>query len=327
MPTLKNFPKNGSICLLILASLFVLLAFSANSLLVRSALSVDSFQDTHVLADAGFVLIRMLTGMVALLFLCALRCRINLPETQCFNMSNLLTWFSWIQGWLLFLYMAAFSWAYYELDAGVGALVLFIAAQFTMMAVAWRNGEKFSWLFLALCILALIGFLSPTDAQFPHRSAPAIFAMLMAGSAWGGFSVLGRGQAYPILMITQAFICGSFFAVIWWLFRLYWAGMSYSLPSFGLAWLGLDQASLWLAILSGMLASGFGYAFWYWLRNELPVSIAAAIQLLVPVMTALLGWLWLAESMTSKQWMFGASLLLAVLGLSYSVKIQKNQRA
>lgn len=327
MLTLKNLSKNSNICLLIFASLFVLLAFSANSLLVRSALSVDFLQDTHVLADAGFVLIRMLTGTITLLFLCALRCRTGLPKTQCFNMSNLLTWFSWMQGWLLFLYMAAFSWAYYELDAGVGALVLFIAAQFTMMKVAWRNGEKFSWFFAILCVLALIGFLSPTDAQFHHRSVLAIFTMLMAGVAWGGFSILGRGQAYPILMITQAFICGSFFAVIWWLLRLYWAGMSYSLPPFGLAWLGLDQVSLRLAILSGTLASGFGYAFWYWLRNELPLTIAAAIQLLVPVMTALLGWLWLAESMTSKQWMFGTSLLLAVLGLSYSVKIQKNQRA
>lgn len=328
MPTFKRTQNHAKIWLLMLASLFILLAFSANSLLVRLALRMGSLSETHGLTDAGFVLIRMLTGVGALLLVHALRGDSKyLSKSKGFTMMALSSWTSWGQGLVLFLYMAAFSWAYYELDAGVGALVLFMAAQLTMMGVAWRHRETFSWMAVAFCVLGLIGFLWPTDVQSYHGSLSAIFAMLMAGMAWGCFSVLGRGQSRHLLMITQAFICGSVFAIIWWLFRLYWIQSSHSLPAFGVAWLGLDRAGLWSAIVSGALASGLGYAFWYWLRDQLPVSVAAAIQLLVPVMTALLGWLWLGESMTLRQLIFGSALLLAVLGLSYSAKTHKHQRA
>jgi len=51
-------------------------------------------------------------------------------------------------------------------------------------------------------------------------------------------------------------------------------------------WIVIDPKGILLAILSGALASGCGYAIWYAALRGLAVTSAATVQLSVPVITA-----------------------------------------
>jgi len=59
-----------------------------------------------------------------------------------------------------------------------------------------------------------------------------------------------------------------------------------------LAWL--------LAVLSGALTSGVGYAIWYSALRNLKPSQAGVVQLLVPIIAALGGVLFAGELLTSR---------------------------
>ena len=55
-----------------------------------------------------------------------------------------------------------------------------------------------------------------------------------------------------------------------------------------------------LAIISGAVTSAIGYAIWYRAIRELNSTLAAVLQLLVPVITAFVGVLLLAEPLTRR---------------------------
>ena len=51
-------------------------------------------------------------------------------------------------------------------------------------------------------------------------------------------------------------------------------------------------------VLSGAIASGLGYALWYFVLPELKATNAATLQLSVPVIATFMGWLFLNETIT-----------------------------
>jgi drug/metabolite transporter (DMT)-like permease len=59
-----------------------------------------------------------------------------------------------------------------------------------------------------------------------------------------------------------------------------------------------DAAGFWLAVASGALASGLGYAIWYTALPALKNTSAATVQLSVPVIAAVGGVLFLDEQLT-----------------------------
>ena len=62
----------------------------------------------------------------------------------------------------------------------------------------------------------------------------------------------------------------------------------------------LDIAGVGYAIASGAVASGMGYALWYFVLPELKATNAATVQLSVPVIAALGGILLLGEPVTMR---------------------------
>jgi drug/metabolite transporter (DMT)-like permease len=115
--------------------------------------------------------------------------------------------------------------------------------------------------------------------------APPLFAsalMLSAGVAWGVYSILGR-SAKPALATTAGnFLRATPLALI----LLVCVTHPLSAPRDGIV----------LAVLSGALASGVGYALWYAVLPGLRASQAGLLQLLVPVLTAIAGVALLHES-------------------------------
>lgn len=250
----------------LLLTAVAMLAFAGNSLLCRLALK------TTQIDPATFTSLRLLSGAVMLALLLRLRQR-GFPVGG-----------SWYGAAALFIYAAAFSCAYVSLDAGTGALLLFGAVQISMLLWGWRQGERPSSASLAGLSLAFAGLLV---LLLPGASAPALapsLLMLIAGAAWGAYSLLGRGNSDALAATTGNFLRCVPIAILLSLVLMHSA-----------RW---DMAGALYALASGALASGLGYAIWYTAISELKAIQAATVQLSVPIITALAGSLLLGEALT-----------------------------
>ena len=169
---------NGMLRIASLTSL-TMLAFAGNSLLCRVAL-----RDTAIDA-ASFTSIRLISGALVLAGLMYAR-----PGRAAAAGS-------WRAAALLFAYAAFFSFAYRQLSAATGALLLFGAVQTTMLGYGLLNGVRLGGAQLAglaIAVAGLVYMLLPGLASPPL--AGSLF-MVGAGAAWGGYSLSGRGVLDP----------------------------------------------------------------------------------------------------------------------------------
>jgi len=202
---------------------------------------------------------------------------------------------------MLFLYAVPFSFAYTRLSTGTGALILFGSVQLTMMSVALWSGERphpLQWLGLAAALGGLVYLV------LPGIEAPSLVGALLmavAGFSWGVYSIRGRTAANPLAQTTSNFVRSIPFVV---------AVSLVTLPSFY-----VQSRGVVLAIASGALASGVGYVVWYEALRGLTSTRAAVVQLLVPVLAALGGVLFLAEAISSRLVLSGV-LVLGGIGLA-----------
>jgi len=149
----------------------------------------------------------------------------------------------------------------------------------------WR-GERLGVVPAAGVILAgagLVGLL------LPGLSAPPLagsLLMIVAGIAWGVYSLRGRGSTDATASTAGNFIRSLPFVVALSLVMLPQAS--------------LDIAGLGYAVASGALASGLGYAVWYSALPGLRATSAATVQLSVPVIAALGGSVFLDEAITPR---------------------------
>lgn len=261
----------------LLLTTLAMLAFAGNSLLCRVAL-----RDTSI-DPASFTALRLLAGALVLGLLLRLR---QGPSAISGD---------WRGAVALFAYAAAFSYAYVNLDAGAGALLLFAAVQLSMIAWGLIKGERLTplqalgW---ALALAGLVGLL------LPGASTPALAAsllMVLSGIAWGAYSLLGRGSGDPLAATAGNFIRTLPITAVLCLVAL---------PS--LEW---DGPGIVYALLSGGLTSGLGYAIWYAALPRLAATQAASIQLSVPLLTALAGSLLLSEPLTGRLLIAGLAIL------------------
>ncbi len=261
-------------------ALAALVAFSANSILARLALGSD-------LADAAsYAAIRIGAGALMLLVLTRAR-----PEAYRSG--------SWASGALLALYAAPFAFAYLELPAGTGALILFGAVQVTMFAFGLgRRGERprpLEWAGVAMAMAGLVWFVFPGVDRAPLLGATL---MAIAGIAWGGYSLRGRSASRPLLDTTGNFVRAVPFVVAVLLWRI---------PA-----LKVTPEGVGYAVLSGAVASALGYAIWYAALAGLTATRAATLQLAVPVLTAWAGVWLLHEQITTRLALAGSAVIAGV---------------
>ncbi len=281
---------------LFLLTSLAMLAFAANSLLNRAALAEQAI-DPH-----NFTLMRLGSGAITLVLIAMLINRKSMHEIASAG--------TWRSAFALFIYAIGFSIAYLWLGAGMGALILFAMVQFTMLGVAIIKGDRPSALELIGLLLALVGFValvSPGFDQAPNLRAVGLMAS--AGIAWGAYSLWGRGSTTPTLDTAgnfwRAFLMGSIVIVPILLMQLS--------PSL------ITMKGMLLAIASGALASGVGYAIWYTALPGLTRTRAGIVQLSVPALAAIAGVVFLGEPLTFK---FAALtvMILAGVGLATLAK-------
>jgi len=244
-----------------------MLAFAANSLLCRLALAGGRID------PASFSTIRVLSGAVALGIIFGLQRRRS-PVMAA----------DWRSVVALTAYLVFFGFAYVSLRAGTGALILFGAVQLTMFAAALRGGERLSpaaWAGLGLALGGLVYLASP-GLSAPDPLGAALMAV--AGVAWGAYSLYGRKAGDPLAATTANFIFATpivLAAALFWLTRLH-----------------VTPGGAALAVTSGALASGCGYAVWYAALRDLTPARAATVQLSVPAIAALGAVVLLGEPLT-----------------------------
>lgn len=247
---------------LILTAL-TMIAFAGNSLLCRAALG-----HAHIDA-ASFTSIRLISGALVLWLIVQIRHGTHTGKG------------SWRSAVALFIYAAGFSYAYLSLSASTGALLLFGAVQATMIGYGIWTGERLRAIQLAGLLLAFAGLIG---LLLPGVTAPPLMGsllMLGAGVAWGVYSLRGRGAGDPTVVTAGNFLRTVPIAIV--------------LSAVMFRGIGMDAAGIGYAVVSGGLASGLGYAIWYTLLPALKATVAASVQLSVPVIAALGGVLLLGE--------------------------------
>jgi drug/metabolite transporter (DMT)-like permease len=265
---MKNSTNKISLLAVTSCAAFALVAFAANSILCRLAL-VDGAIDA-----ASFTTIRLVSGALVLGLL------LKLPP---FN-KPVKSKGSWFSATILFFYAAAFSFAYNTLSTGTGALILFGAVQLTMLIAALLCGERFR---CGESLGVLAAFAGLVYLVLPGVTAPSLSGSLLmtgAGIAWGIYSLKGRGSAAPLADTTGNFTRSLPFVA--------------ALSFFFLREIHVTFTGALLAVLSGGLASGLGYAVWYAALQGMTSIRASIVQLAVPVLAALGGVLFLSEVIT-----------------------------
>ncbi|MBF6057421.1 MULTISPECIES: DMT family transporter [Thiomicrorhabdus] len=249
----------STIRIFVLISL-AMIAFAGNSLLCRVALTETAID------AASFTTIRLVSGAMALLVLLSLTnsakqvARVKLGGNS-------------LSALALFAYAAGFSFAYIELSAATGALLLFGSVQLTMIGYGLVKGERLGAIQMVGVVLAIVGMVV---LFLPGLSAPPFWGtalMCASGIAWGIYSLRGRGVNDATRETTGNFVRSLPFALI---LSLLWWGHT-----------NVDMEGAGLAIASGALASGIGYAIWYAVLPALSAASAAIIQLSVPPLAAI----------------------------------------
>ena len=258
-----------------------IVAFAGNSLLTRAALADGQ------IGPGSFTAIRLGAGAVVLL-----------P----WLLRGQREWPSWRGALALFLYCWAFSFAYVELNAATGAMVLFAAVQLTVLAASFVSGNRLRVIDLAGVLLAMAGVGILLGARAAPGPILAMLSMIIAGVAWGLYSVMGRSTADPARRTAGNFLLAALFSA--------------PLPLLD-AGRAITASGTTLAVVSGAITSGLGYVIWYKVVPRLPPATVGAAQLATPVVAALTAALLLSEPL---MWRLALAALLIIGGIAVTLR-------
>jgi drug/metabolite transporter (DMT)-like permease len=266
----------------------VMVAFAANSVLNRMAVGPG------LIGATDFALIRAVAG-AAMLGLLVLARHSRLPLMSRRRVPGALG---------LAVYLVGFSTAYLAIDAGVGALILFGGVQLTMFAGAVLAGEAMAarrWIGAGLAMGGLAWLVWPSGAV--ALPLPAVLSMLAAALGWGIYSLVGRRATDPLAETAANFVLAAPLCAV---VLLAWPGPGAEMTAGGVA----------LAVLSGAVTSGLGYALWYSVLPRLEASVSGLVQLSVPVIAMAGGAVLLGEAVSLRS--VGAALV-TLGGIAYGL--------
>ena len=274
--------------------LFALIAFAANSVLARAALttqSIDALSFTGLRLSSGALCLWMLMKFI-----------IRADQTLSIQWRRM----PFRPGSLaLFTYALCFSLAYITIDAGIGALILFGVVQITVTVAGLIAGERLSVVKILGVLLALAGLsylLLPDPNSSVRLSVHGVVLMIAAGVAWGAYSLLGRGSSQPLADSAANFVgtlplcCLSILVAL--VFTHLQNMIMSALPSEDDFMFQISPLSAAYALASGILGSAAGYSAWYAVAPHLSRLQVGSLQLLVPVIAAIGGAVLLGEPLT-----------------------------
>ena len=279
-----------------------MVAFAANSVLCRIALS-DSGND-----PASFTALRLLSGAVFLIILMWFRTRSSVSTGSAKKHSDALSFSGLSAPLFLFMYAAAFSFAYVSLDTGTGALILFTSVQLSLILWSLLSGVRLIWLEWIGLATAFSGFVYLVAPTVTSPDISALGLMVLSGMAWAGYTVIGKRSKAPLESTAKNFVWAVPFCALllpWWLTE----GQ-------------INQQGIIMAIASGAIASGAGYAIWYQVLPKLTTSSAAVVQLTVPPLAAIGGVLFASDPFSGRLVLASVVILSGISAVVYAARLK-----
>lgn len=276
-----------------LLTTITMIAFGANSIFGRVALEGDAID------PSSYSFIRLLSGAIMLAILVGVSSGVSKKNL---NHGNI------ISALCLFAYAAAFSFSYVNIETGVGALILFACVQAVMIGWALYKGDRpslFEWIGIVIAFGAFIWLVSP-GLEAPDPIAATLMAI--SGIAWGAYSLRGKSSSDPLKATAGNFLL----SVPMGLVLLFITISSSQVTVYGVI----------LAIASGAITSGMGYALWYKVLPQLTATRASIVQLTVPVVAGIGGLIFLSEPLTFR-FVLASALILGGVAISIVMKANR----
>jgi len=277
-------------------TLAALLAFAGNSVLCRLALINDQ-------ADPlGFTAIRLVSGAVTLFILLWLLGSDKRP-----NRSQETG--SWWGASALFIYAILFSYAYVVIDTATGALILFGSVQIAMITYSLISGQRLNVAEWCGVAFALTGFVYLIYPELSTPSVSGLFMMMLSGVAWAAYTLLGNNAQHALRVTAYNFLRSLPMVVL--------------LVVFLFKELDISPTGVYLAVASGALTSGVGYAIWYAALRGLNNTQASVSMVAVPVIAALGGVVFAGEQISARLFIASVIVLSGILMVIFSHKFTR----
>lgn len=284
-------------------TLIALIAFAGNSVLCRLALADGSI-------DANsFTILRLMSGALALIVFTVLFNRTEnlttgLSREQRGNKT------AWLSAFSLWLYAIAFSFAYIELGAAAGALILFASVQLTLAIKHKLNGQPTYKADIIGLLLAFVGLIYWLGPQSSGPSLLGSLTMIIAGIAWAAYTYLGMTSTLPPQVATMRNFAFSIPLSLFSMVLYFWVNAH------------ISSKGITLALLSGIITSALGYWLWYQVLPHFSGLIAGVLQLTVPIIAAFGGIIINHEPITTSFIIAGTLILF---GIFFMLKSQSRQ--
>ena len=292
--------RQNGMALTAAVTLVCMIFFAANSLLCRMALAGAGMD------AVSYTVLRSVSAALVLWLFLWLRGE------------RALRFGSWSAALALFAYMACFSWAYVNLPAAAGALIIAVAVQTSMVGAGVALGQRPSRaqaLGIALAMAGLVYLLLPGLDAPPLWPSAIIF---LSGVSWAVYTLLGRRNSAPV-----AATAGNFARCLP-LALLLLVGDGVAGTGAGGGGPALPLAGVLCALAAGGIASALGYVLWYSVLPRLSVPTAAVVQLSVPLITALGGALFMGEALTLRLGISTAAILGGIFCATVLATVRKS---
>jgi drug/metabolite transporter (DMT)-like permease len=155
--------------------------------------------------------------------------------------------------------------------------------------------------------LSLAGLLLLTRPGLARPDPLGAGLMLAAGAAWGLYSLRGRRHGDAVAVNAASFA------------RALPLSLAAGAAAAVLGATHLDPAGAWLALTSGVLASGLGYAVWYAALRGLTATRAAIVQLSAPPLAAAGAVVFLGETFSTRL-LVASVLILGGIALAVAAR-------
>ena len=198
--------------------------------------------------------------------------------------------------------------------AAISTLLVYSSAAFTALLGWWLLKERLNWAKLLAIVLSLAGCVLVSGALSSLTTSISMMGILigiLSGLAWAVYTLMGRSASQrglnPWTTLLYTFGFAAIFLLVFNLLPFQSLPGKAANPA-ELFWLG-SALSGWLILF--LLAAGptlAGFGLYNVSLSYLPSSVVNLIVTLEPVMTALLAYFLLGETMTSVQ--IGGGLLI-----------------
>ena len=216
-------------------------------------------------------------------------------------------------GLFLGAYAFSISFGYSFIPAAAGALVFYSFVVLTMSSYSVAHDrEALTFRLILGQALGVIGVLVITFGHVGSVSPQGVLLMAATGVSWGLYSVYGRTFNNPFGYTYNTFL-------VFGVACLLIAPSTYPLLGNG-PWTGISPYALGLALYMGAISTALSYVLWNWTVKRLRASQAGISQLVVPVLTSVMGVLLLSEQVNASLVMGGAFVLAGIY-------INSNRRA